>query len=191
MSIPPGGPQEDARDLAAGPDGRVHVYNGTFDPYLSTLDTAGAWSHRTYAGWSTVNNTRYGGLALSGDYAFATDMWTGGTGDAPAGIVRFNLADGTATRFSTVDFIDLSVGQDNKLYALDYNATKLYVFDPQTLAQERVITLPSYVNGTYPWYTSVAVNAAGAATTEVVVLLTPEDIDEAAKLSVEYRPPGS
>ena len=38
---------------------------------------------------------------------------------------------------------------------------------------------------------SMAVNAAGAATSEVVVLLTPEDIDAAAKLSVEYRPPGS
>ena len=38
---------------------------------------------------------------------------------------------------------------------------------------------------------SIAVNAAGAATSEVVVLLTPEDIDAAAKLSVDYRPPGS
>jgi uncharacterized protein with GYD domain len=38
---------------------------------------------------------------------------------------------------------------------------------------------------------SIAVNAAGGATTDVVVLLTPEDVDEAAKLSVDYRPPGS
>jgi len=38
---------------------------------------------------------------------------------------------------------------------------------------------------------SIAVNTAGAATSEVVVLLTPEDIDAAAKLSVDYRPPGS
>jgi GYD domain len=38
---------------------------------------------------------------------------------------------------------------------------------------------------------SIAVNAAGAATSEVVVLLTPEEIDTAAKLSVDYRPPGS
>ncbi len=33
--------------------------------------------------------------------------------------------------------------------------------------------------------------ASGGATSEVVVLLTPEDIDAAAKLSVAYRPPGS
>jgi len=39
--------------------------------------------------------------------------------------------------------------------------------------------------------TSIAVNTAGGATSEVVVLLTPEEIDEAAKLSVDYRPPGS
>jgi len=38
---------------------------------------------------------------------------------------------------------------------------------------------------------SMAVNAAGAATSEVVVLLSAEDVDEAAKLSVDYRPPGS
>ncbi|MGO9903326.1 MAG: GYD domain-containing protein [Solirubrobacteraceae bacterium] len=38
---------------------------------------------------------------------------------------------------------------------------------------------------------SMAVNAAGSATSEVVVLLTPENIDAAAKLSVDYRAPGS
>jgi uncharacterized protein with GYD domain len=38
---------------------------------------------------------------------------------------------------------------------------------------------------------SIAVNVAGGATSEVVVLLTPEEIDAAAKLSVDYQPPGS
>ena len=38
---------------------------------------------------------------------------------------------------------------------------------------------------------SIAVNTSGGAASEVVVLLTPEDIDAAAKLSVDYRPPGS
>lgn len=38
---------------------------------------------------------------------------------------------------------------------------------------------------------SIAVNTAGGASSEVVVLLTPEDVDAAAKLSVDYRPPGS
>lgn len=38
---------------------------------------------------------------------------------------------------------------------------------------------------------SIAVNSSGGATSEVVVLLTPEEMDAAAKMSVEYRPPGS
>lgn len=38
---------------------------------------------------------------------------------------------------------------------------------------------------------SLAVNASGAVTTQTVVLLTPEEMDAAAKLSVDYRPPGS
>ena len=38
---------------------------------------------------------------------------------------------------------------------------------------------------------SLAVNSSGAVSSEVVVLLSPEDVDAAAKLSVEYRPPGS
>jgi uncharacterized protein with GYD domain len=38
---------------------------------------------------------------------------------------------------------------------------------------------------------SLAVSAAGAATTSVRVLLTPEEIDKAAKQTVDYRAPGS
>jgi uncharacterized protein with GYD domain len=37
---------------------------------------------------------------------------------------------------------------------------------------------------------SLAVSAAGGATTTVRVLLTPEEIDAAAKKTVEYRAPG-
>jgi uncharacterized protein with GYD domain len=38
---------------------------------------------------------------------------------------------------------------------------------------------------------SLAVNSAGAASTEVVVLLTPEEIDAAARMTVNYQPPGA
>jgi uncharacterized protein with GYD domain len=37
---------------------------------------------------------------------------------------------------------------------------------------------------------SLAISATGAVHTETVVLLTPEEIDEAAKKSVTYRAPG-
>ena len=37
---------------------------------------------------------------------------------------------------------------------------------------------------------AMAVGASGAAQTTTVVLLTPEQVDEAARRSVSYRPPG-
>jgi uncharacterized protein with GYD domain len=38
---------------------------------------------------------------------------------------------------------------------------------------------------------AMTVNAAGGATVKTIVLLTPEQVDEAAKRSVDYRPPGA
>jgi uncharacterized protein with GYD domain len=38
---------------------------------------------------------------------------------------------------------------------------------------------------------ALAVNASGGATARTIVLLTPEEVDAAAKRSVDYRPPGS
>jgi len=38
---------------------------------------------------------------------------------------------------------------------------------------------------------ALTVNAAGGATVKTVVLMTPEEVDAAARRSVEYRPPGA
>jgi len=38
---------------------------------------------------------------------------------------------------------------------------------------------------------ALAVNSSGAVTTRTVVLLTPEEVDDAAKRSVTYRAPGA
>ena len=38
---------------------------------------------------------------------------------------------------------------------------------------------------------ALTVNAAGGATVRTVVLLTPDEVDAAAKRSVDYRPPGA
>jgi uncharacterized protein with GYD domain len=38
---------------------------------------------------------------------------------------------------------------------------------------------------------ALSVNGAGGATIKTTVLLTPEQVDEAAKRSVNYRPPGA
>jgi uncharacterized protein with GYD domain len=37
---------------------------------------------------------------------------------------------------------------------------------------------------------SLAVNKSGAVATKTVVLLTPEEMDQASKKAVDYRPPG-
>jgi uncharacterized protein with GYD domain len=52
-----------------------------------------------------------------------------------------------------------------------------------------VITdLPDTVTATA---VSLTVNASGAVTLQTVELLTPEQVDEASKKSVDYRPPGA
>jgi uncharacterized protein with GYD domain len=38
---------------------------------------------------------------------------------------------------------------------------------------------------------ALSVNASGGATVETIVLLTPEQVDDAAKRSVDYRAPGT
>ena len=155
IPAPPGTTGDTARDLVEGSTGKIYVYNGTFTPALATYN-AGSWTQQTYSGWSTVNNVSYGGLGLLQNYIFATDMTTAGDPVGQSnGIIRFNLSDGTATRFGNgTDFTDLNIGLDNKLYAL--SGQTLSVFDPYALSLLRTVTLP-FGND----YRGVAVNAAG------------------------------
>ena len=50
-----------------------------------------------------------------------------------------------------------------------------------------IVDLPDNVTATA---FSLMTNAAGAAEVKTTVLTTPEEVDEAAKMSVDYRPPG-
>ena len=120
IPAPPGTTSDTARDLVQDSTGKVCVYNGTFTPALATY-SAGNWTQQTYSGWSTVNNVSYGGLGLLQNYIFATDMTTANDPAGPSnGIIRFNLSDGTATRFGSVHGLHrpLNIGLDNKLYAI-------------------------------------------------------------------------
>jgi hypothetical protein len=131
---------ESARDISADTStGDVHVYNGTFSPYMSTLaPAAGTWGHQTYAGWNTVNNGSFGGIAFMGAYVFVTDTWI--SGDTTRGVVRFDSG-GSTTRFAT-DFgsIDLNIGLDGLLYVLGDTA-QVRIYDPSTLALQNEIDL--------------------------------------------------
>lgn len=107
------------RDMAFTNSNQLHIYNGTFNPYLSSYDSSSdTWTNRTSSGWSTVNNGSYGGIAAWNTSVFVTDMPTYG-GEAQ-GVIAFDTVSGASTRFaSNLDPVDLNVGQDGKLYVLD------------------------------------------------------------------------
>ena len=141
---------EQARDVVSSGNG-FFLYNGTFDPYLAEYDSlTGTCIQQTFSGWSTVNNLSYGGLARAGNFVYATDMRTFGAGDTPQGIVRFNTSDGSAIRFAENDggdFIDLNIGLDGYLYALDSDENSLFTYDLQTLSLLGITQLAEDVRG--------------------------------------------
>ncbi|MBK9307811.1 MAG: hypothetical protein IPM58_12150 [Nitrospira sp.] len=137
------------RDVKVDSNNGVHLYNGTFDPYLTSLDPrSNSFQHHTFSGLSTVNNVSFGGLDTFGNVAFLTDMRTFGDGgaDEAMGIVRFSLTDFSATRFATSEgYQDLTIGLNGLLYALPGEGTpasSIEVFDPTTLASVRTIPFP-------------------------------------------------
>lgn len=147
------------RDLVLDRNGDAAVYAGTFNPVLTTYDPAvGAFSNTSGPdGWSTVNNLTYGGMAAFGKWVFATDMATSAPG-SPSGIIRFDIVDYSSVRFGVGNNIDLNVGLDGLLYALDNNASAagshIRVYDPTSMLFQRSFTLGAPVR-------AIAVNAAG------------------------------
>jgi hypothetical protein len=143
----PGPTTEQARDLVVGPGNAVHLYNGTFDPFLARLDLGtSTWSQRTFDGWSTINNGTYGGIATLGTFVYVTDMRTFGTGDLPMGIVRFDTAGGPTVRFAeSIEPSDLYIGPDGILYALRgdiFPNEEIFRFDPITFASLGTVIIP-------------------------------------------------
>ncbi len=128
---------EQSRDLFVDENGLVHIYNGTFDPQLTTYDPSTTnFTDITAPGWSTVNNLTYGGISTFGQYVFVTDMRTFGDGglDELQGIVRFDLTDSSSERFSeAAEYIDLTIGLDGLLYGLRGDEDTVDKFDPSSL----------------------------------------------------------
>jgi hypothetical protein len=193
VQVPKGAGTTDSpqtRGIAVDPGGNIDVYNGTFTPVLSRYAPGtGTWlADQTLAGWSTVNNGSYGGVAAYGNYVFASDMSTG-IGGGPRGIVRFDTSGGAPVRFATDgDFIKVTVGLDGLLYGLDgaYVST-VSVYDPGTLTKVRSVTLSHApdldIRG-------IAVDAAGdifAATWGGYIV----EFDTAGNLVASLQPGGS
>ncbi len=147
---------QEARDIVPAHDGRIYVYNGTYSAYLSAYDPrTGSWSQQTFPGWNTANNLSYGGIAALNNYVYASDMQTGNDSQSQSGIVRFDLASGSATRFaSDKQFIQLNIGYDGLLYGLE-GELGVDVYDPGTMQFLRHIALPYYD------YRGIAIDASG------------------------------
>lgn len=128
------------RDIALDSDGNFHVFNGTFNPYLSTLNgVTDNWQHISALGWSTVNNASYGGLATFKDNVFVTNMNT--SGNISSGVVVFNQATDAIDYFASgLSPIDLNVGLDGQLYVLN-QSSNVYIYDPNDFTFNRSFSL--------------------------------------------------
>ena len=83
---------------------------------------------------------------------------------------------GTARRAAVQKMVE-GLGGSQEAFYFAFGDTDVYV----------LVELP---DNTSAAAISMAVNATGAVQVELVPLLTPEEADEAAKKSVDYRPPG-
>ncbi|TWU47750.1 NHL repeat-containing protein [Rubripirellula reticaptiva] len=151
------GSTEVPRDIAVDTLGNIHVFNGTFNPSLSTIDQAtGVQTDRSGpgTGFAIGNVLNRGTVAAIGAQVFVADQPVGARNEQ--GILRFDAASGfTSTRFAT-DFIanDLNFGFDGRLYALGTESTSatssptvLNVYDPNTLLRLDQINLPTATSG--------------------------------------------
>ena len=139
-----------ARDIAVLDDGRVAVFNGTFEPILSVYSPKRhEWEHYAAPGWSTINNGTYGGIDAIGERVFVTNMSTSGSPNQ--GMVVFDLSDASLTFVSGDGYIDLTVGEDGYVYG--FTGSTVDKYDPDTM---QVLTEISVNSGR-----TVAVNAAG------------------------------
>ena len=85
---------------------------------------------------------------------------------------------GGSTRRDAVEKVAESVGGSLESFHFAFGDEDAYV----------IVDLPDNESAAA---VALTVNAAGGATTKTVVLLTPDEVDAAARRSVEYRPPGS
>ncbi len=126
---------EDAHDAVFLQNGRIAVFNGTTEGYVSVYDPAGGtWQDFTIPGLSTDGaDMGTGGITSVGNFVFVTDM-SSGSAD-PFGIVRLNLNNGTVTRFA-----DRQIG--DRLFVNDTLANTIQEVDPVTGATVNSFPLP-------------------------------------------------
>ncbi len=91
--------------------------------------------------------------------------------------VRGLLKDGGTKRRAVVDELVKGLGGSLEAFYYGYGDSDVYL----------IVDLPDSATATAA---SLAINASGAVNLKTTVLITPEEVDEAVKKSVPYRPPG-
>ncbi len=87
------------------------------------------------------------------------------------------LDEGGSKRREAAEQVVQSVGGSLEAYYFSFGDNDFYV----------IVDMPDNVSAAAA---SLVVNVSGAVNIKTVVLLTPEEVDKAAKKSVDYRPPG-
>lgn len=95
----------------------------------------------------------------------------------PEGVKGVQSAGGSSRR-DAVDQVAKSVGGKLESFHFAFGESDAYV----------IVDLPDNESAAA---VALSVNASGGAMVNTVVLLTPEEVDAAAKRSADYRPPGS
>jgi len=81
-----------ARDIVVDRSGKVQIYNGSYNPRLTTYDPiSGGFSHTNFPTWDTSSHVTYGGIAALNEFVFTTDQQVRGEPDSSRGLVRFNV----------------------------------------------------------------------------------------------------
>ena len=91
--------------------------------------------------------------------------------------LRGLLEEGGSKRREAAEQVVKSVGGTLEAYYFAFGDNDFYV----------IVDMPDNVSITAA---SLIVNASGAVKVKTIVLLTPEEVDQAVKRTVDYRPPG-
>ena len=87
------------------------------------------------------------------------------------------LKEGGSKRREAVEKLIFSLGGKIESFYYAFGGTDLFM----------ICDMPDNVSTAAA---SLIVNATGAASTKITVLLTPEEVDKATKMTANYRPPG-
>jgi uncharacterized protein with GYD domain len=91
--------------------------------------------------------------------------------------LRGLLKDGGSKRREVVEQLTKSLGGTIEAFYFAFGDNDVYI----------ISDVPDNITTTA---VSLTVNASGAVKVKTTVLLTPEEVDQAAKMTINYRPPG-